>query len=292
MAEIIIGLAAGAAYSLMAVGVVVIYKCTRALSIAQGEIGAFGLFYGLRWHARGLPIVGWHLSSFETLICAVVLGALLALVFERFVMRALVSRPPLDGLIATLGLALFLALAELKIFGTNPAKPGHPVGKGRVTILGATQINERIVALALAGVTAVAITLFFKRTKFGLAVLATTSDPTVAKVLGVPVNQVYRFAWVLGGVLSGLAAALLAPVFGSLVPFSQTRFALAALAGAVVGGLDSVEGAIVGSLLVGVVESVTSVYFDPGWGAVAILVLVIGTLVIRPQGLLGTNALA
>jgi branched-chain amino acid transport system permease protein len=114
----------------------------------------------------------------------------------------------------------------------------------------------------------------------------------VAKLLGVPVNQVYRFAWVAGGALSGLAAALLAPSFGTLVPFGQTRFALAALAGAVVGGLDSIEGAIIGSVLVGLVETLVGFYFDPGWAAVAVLALVLGTLLARPQGLLGTSGLA
>jgi branched-chain amino acid transport system permease protein len=303
MTQIILGLSVGAAYSLMAVGVVLIYKCTRALSIVQGELGAFGLYYGLRWTRHGLPLVGWHLSSqplgwipffhpnLQDLLAGAIgvfIAALLALVFERTVMRALVQRPPLDGLIATLGIALFLALAELQLFGTNPQDPGHPVGTGKLKILGATLVSERIMALGLAALAAIGITLFFQRTKFGLAVLATTSDPTVAKLLGVPVNKVYRFAWVVGGVLSGFAAALLAPAFGTLVPFELTRFALAALAGAVVGGLDSVQGAIIGSLLVGVVETEVGFHYDPGWAAIAILALVLGTLVIRPQGILGT----
>lgn len=292
MAQIIIGVAVGAAYSLMAVGVALIYKCTRALSIAQGEIGAFGFFFALRWARHGVPGPRWHLPHWSTLIVAVVIGAVIALAFERTVMRALVSRPPLDGLIATLGLALLLALVELKLFGVAPQEAVSPVGKGRVVLFGATLIAPRLVALALAGATAVGIAQFFQRTKFGLAVRATTSDPGVAKLLGVPVNQVYRFAWVVGGVLSGLAAALLAPSFGTLVPFGQTRFALAALAGAVVGGLDSIEGAIVGSILVGVVETLVGFYFDPGWAAVAVLLLVLGALLVRPRGLLGTSGLA
>src|SRR5207245_16400 len=124
---------------------------------------------------------------------------------ERFVMRPLVTRPPLDALIATLGIALFLALAEQLLFGTATQFAPSPVGKWKVVVLGATLTAPRIVALVLAAAVATAVYLFFSRTKFGLAVLATTGDPTVARLLGVPINQVYRFVWVTDGALSGLA---------------------------------------------------------------------------------------
>jgi branched-chain amino acid transport system permease protein len=205
-------------------------------------------------------------------------------------MRRLVQRPPLDGLIATLGIALFLALLEKEIFGTATQFAPSPVGTWRVQVFGATLTAERIVALALAAVVAGAIYLFFTRTKFGLAVLATTGDPTVARLLGVKVNEVYRFVWVTAGALSGVAAALLGPAFGGLTPFDMTKFALRALAGAVIGGLDSVWGAIIGSLLIGVLEAVVGGQMEAkGAANVAVLGLVIATLVIRPQGLLGTS---
>jgi branched-chain amino acid transport system permease protein len=288
--EAITGLAAGAAYALVAVGVVLIYKGTRALSIAQGEIGAFGFFLGLRWHERGVPFLPGRPrpSLFLMLVIAVVIGGLLGLVIERFIMRPLVRRPPLDALTATLGIALLLALLELKIFGEATQFAPSPVGSWSVEILGATLTAPRIVALVLAAAVAGAVYLFFTRTRFGLAVLATTGDPTVARLLGVKVNRVYVFAWVTGGMLSGLAAALLGPAFGGLTPFAMTTFALKALAGAVIGGLDSVWGAIVGSLIVGVLEQVVKGQVGTsGAEDLAVLVLVIGTLVARPRGLLG-----
>jgi branched-subunit amino acid ABC-type transport system permease component len=293
LGQAITGLSAGAAYALVAVGVVLIFKGTRVLSIAQGEIGAFGFLLGLRWADRGMPVLGWHPPLFATLLIAVVLGAVLGLVIERFVMRPLATRPPLDALIATLGIALLLALLEKEIFGTATQFAPSPVGKWRIVVFGATLTAERIVAVILAAAVAGAIYLFFTRSKFGLAVLATTGDPTVARLLGVPVNQVYRFVWVTGGALSGLAAALLGPAFGGITPFDMTKFALRALAGAVIGGLDSVWGAIIGSLIVGVLEAVVGgqVHVE-GAANVAVLVLVIGTLVARPRGLLGTSGAA
>ncbi len=290
VARIITGLSAGAAYALVAVGVVLIFKCTRVLSIAQGEIGAFGFFIGLRWAARGMPGLGWHPARFVTLIIAVAVGALLGGLIERIVIRPLVDRPPLDALIATLGIALFLALLEKELFGTATQFAPSPVGEWKVTVLGATLIAPRIVALVAAAIVAIAIYLFFSRTRFGLAVRATTGDSTVAQLMGVRVNRVYRFAWVTAGALAGLGAALLGPAFGGLTPFAMTKFSLRALAGAVIGGLDSIWGAIVGSLLVGVLEAVVGGQFaTSGTAELAVLLLVIGTLVVRPQGLLGTE---
>jgi branched-chain amino acid transport system permease protein len=293
IAQIVTGLAAGAAYALVAVGVVLIFKSTRVLSIAQGEIGALGFFLGLRWRARGIPGLRWHPPLFATLVIAVAIGALIGLVVERFIMRPMVGRPPLDPLIATLGIALFLALAEQLLFGTATQFAPSPVGNWRIVVLGATLTAPRIVALVMAGAVATAVYLFFTRTKFGLAVQATTGDPTVARLLGVPVNQVYRFAWVVGGALSGLAAALLAPAFGGLTPFAQTSFALRALAGAVIGGLDSVWGAILGSLAIGVLEGVVGGQIaTPGAAETAVLILIVATLLIRPRGLLGAEGAA
>jgi len=293
MAELITGLSAGAAYALVAVGIVLIFKGSRALSFAQGEMGAFGLFLGLRWSDRGIPIVGWHLSVPLTLVVAVVVGAALGFLVERFVMRPLVGRPPLDGVIATLGIALFLALLEKEWFGTATQFAPTPVGNWRIEVLGATLTSERVVALVAAAVVAGALFLFFERTRFGLAVRATTDNADVSRLLGVPVNQVYRFAWVAGGALAGLAAALLAPAFGGLTPFAQTSFSIRSLAGAVIGGLDSVWGAILGSLAVGVVETVVKGRVSTGGvDSLAVLVLVVATLVIRPRGVFGTAGAA
>lgn len=292
MAELITGLSSGAAYALMAVGVVLVFRCTRALSIAQGEIGAFGFFVGLRWADRGVPIFGWHPPRIATLLIAVIVGGLIGLVVERLVMRPLVTRPPLDALIATLGIALFLALLELRLFGTATQFAPSAVGDWKIELFGATLVASRVIGIVLAASVAGALYVFFTRTKFGLAVQATTGDPTVARLLGVPVNQVYRFAWVAAGMLSGVAAALLGPAFGGLTPFGQTEFALRALAGSVIGGLDSVSGAIIGSLIVGVVEAYGKAHLGPGVDSVLVLGLVLMTLLVRPKGLFGATAAA
>ena len=290
VAQIVNGVAIGACYALVAVSVVLVFTGTRVLSIAMGEIGGLGLFLGLRWSTNGVPFVHWHPGPLAVALIAVAVGAIVGLIVERFVVRALVQRPPFDGLIATLGVALTLALFELAFFGANPLSVASPVGNRKVNILGATIFMPLVVALILAALVAAGLYLLLSRTPFGLTTRATVSDPTVARLLGVKVTNVYRFVWAVGGALSGAAAALSTPSTGALSPFGPTKFALAALAGAVIGGLDSLWGAILGSLLVGIVQSVAEPRIGVGASAGCVLVLVLVTLMVRPQGLLGKAA--
>jgi branched-chain amino acid transport system permease protein len=286
LGDAVVGLAIGSAYALLAVAVVLIYSSTRVLCLAIGEIGAFSLYGALWAHDNGL--FGWHPSVLQAGLLAVLGGGALGLLVERLVMRRLVGRPALDGLVATLAVALFLALLELALYGLDPFAAPSPVGRKTVDVFGSTLTASQLTLLALAGVVALALWLFLTRTRFGLATRATTSDPTVARLLGVKVNRVYVFAWGVGGLLAGAAAALLAPIQGSLTPFSLTTALLSALAGAVIGGLDSLGGAILGSLAVGVVTGVVGSRVDPTTSAGVIFIAVLATLLVRPQGFFGS----
>lgn len=286
LGDLVVGLAIGSAYSLLAVAVVLVYSGTRVLSLALGEIGAFTLYAGLYAHQHG--VFGWKPGVFLAAVFAVLGGGALGLLVERFVMRPLVGRPALDGLVATLAVALFLALLELYLYGLDPFAAPSPVGSGSIEVAGSTLTLTEIVLLGLAAVVALGLYLFLTRTKFGLATRATTSDPVVARLLGVKVNRVYVFSWGVAGLLSGAAAALLAPINGSLTPFSLTTALLSALAGAVIGGLDSLGGAILGSLAVGVVSGVIGARVDPTTSAGVVFVAVLATLLVRPQGIFGS----
>jgi branched-chain amino acid transport system permease protein len=292
LGQVVTGLAIGSAYSLLAVAVVLVYSGTRVLSLALGEIGAFTLYAALYAHDHGVPFLGWKPSVQVAAVLAVLGGGLLGLLVERFVMRPLVGRPALDGLVATLAIALFLALLELRMYGLDPFAAPSPVGTGSIEVGGSTLTATELTLLALAGAVALGLYLFLTRTKFGLATRATTSDATVARLLGVKVNRVYVFSWGVAGLLSGAAAALLAPINGSLTPFSLTTALLSALAGAVIGGLDSLGGAILGSLAVGVVNGVVGTRVDPTTSAGVVFAAVLATLLIRPQGLLGSGRAA
>lgn len=285
--QVLQGLTVGAAYSLLAVAIVLVYNGTRVLAIALGEIGAFALYAGLHLHSHS-P----HVPVAVSALVAIALGAVLGLGMERLVMRPLVGRPPLDAVVANLGVALLLALLELRLYGYQQTDAPSPVGGAKVQVLGAFINAPEVAALVLAGLVAAGLYLFLTRTRFGLATRAATSDPTVARLLGVKVNSVYRFTWVTAGALAGLTASLLSPIVGTVTPFGLTSFLLSSLAGAVVGGLDSFQGAIVGSLLVGVVVTVVGPRYGDAYGYGAVLVLVLVTLTVRPRGLLGSSVVS
>ncbi|MHB1445286.1 MAG: branched-chain amino acid ABC transporter permease [Acidimicrobiales bacterium] len=287
--EIVTGLTIGAGYSLLAVGVVLVYTSTRVLSLALGEMGAFGFYLGVKFYLHGVPLVGWHLSAFEAGITAIVVGALLGLLVERFIMRPLTARPGIDKLIVTLGVALVLALVELNFISFDPYPAPPFLGSAHFVLLGATLTTSRVAELATAAAAAAVLYLILNRTKLGLATRATTSDPTVARLLGVKVNNVYRFAWVTAGGLAGLAGALVSNTNGVLLPFSLTTALLSSLAGAVVGGLDSLGGAIVGCLLLGVVQNLAQPYGIAYESGITLLIVLV-VLLVRPQGMFGRSS--
>ncbi len=294
-AAIISGLGEGAVLALLAIGVVLVYKGSKVLNLAQGEMGALAFLIAMRALGHRTTLA----AGIAILLLTVFLGAIIGIVMERLVMRPLVDRPPVQGTMATLGVAIILIQFEFLMGGVLFLPEGqidYPIATDQIQTAGsfvlrfggASLVAGRVIAMIATAAIAVGLYAFFTRTKFGLGVVAATSDGTVARILGIPVKKVYRFTWGVGGALSGLAAALVAPALISFVPSTMTFLVIAALAAAVVGGLDSVWGAVVGGLLVGVVGALARTYIAVGSiDTVAVLVLVVVTLMLRPRGILG-----
>ncbi len=299
IAALVNGLSEGAMIALAAVGLSLVFKGSGVLNLAQGELGAFAFFltYALvgRSSANGIVL----------LVGTVVVAAALGIATERLMMRPLVERPPLQGTIATLGLAIVLiqvtvlngrqgflgffdAATDVTSFPIPSPSIPNPLGESTIKVPGVDLFvePERILAFVLTGAVGFGLYVFFNRTKFGQGVVATTSDNTVARLLGVPVRKVYRFTWAVGGALSGLTAALYS-VVTQFNPGTMTLFLLLALVASVVGGLDSIPGAIVGGLLVGLVKGVVEFQFGAGLPDVVLLVVIVVVLAVRPRGILG-----
>lgn len=278
---LVVGLLSGAAYALLAVGFVLIYRGTRIFNLAHGELGGAGLYVG--WALLGtVPVAIAALTG-------IAVAALLGLVVERLLIRRLTDRTPLAALATTLGVALTLAYTEGLLFGFNIKTFPSPVGTGSFEIGSASVTAPRLAALVVAGVVAASLAVFLRRTRFGLAVWASTSNHVLARLSGIQVHRTRAFVWILGGALSGTAAVLLAVVY-TFHPFSNTLILVRALAAALLGGLTSLSGAFVGGLAIGVLESlVISQTSVAGAADMAIVVVILGTLLVRPQGLLGTH---
>lgn len=281
LSYLLIGIFTGAAYGLLAVGFVLVYKGTRIFNLAQGEIGAVGLY--VAWSL--LHVLPVALASLVGIAIAAVVGLLM----EATLARRLVDRTPLSALAATLGVALSLAWLQVLLWGATIKTYPSPVGDARITMGAVTMTAPRIAALVVAGVVAVSLGLFLRRTRFGLAVWSATSDQALARLSGVDVTRVRRFIWGLGGALSGVSAILLAAVY-TFHPLSNTLILVRAMAAALLGGLVSIPGAFVGGIAIGVVESLVISQTNIG-GAVdaAIFAVILATLLLKPEGLFGVR---
>ena len=297
----IAGLFQGAVYGLLAVGIVLVYKGTRVFNFAQGEFGTVAAFVTF------ILFNNLHVNYALSAILALVFAVLLGLLVERVVIRPLLDAPRITLLVATVGVALLIIAVTLIINGANlrslapaitdPVDPRTHITKP-FYIFGAGVTRQQILVLvALVGL-AVALGYFFSRTNTGLAILATSQDTTASKVVGISVARTSQIIWGMAALLGGIAGILQAGVTSSFTPgFMTTTTLIPAFTAAVVGGMTSLPGAFLGGIAVGVVEAVFGTYFlgqkvgVPGNGtSLAIFLLLLLVLLVRPTGLLGKEA--
>lgn len=282
---LISGLANGGIYALLAVGIVLVFKGSRVLNFAQGEMGTFGLFIAF-WliDKQNLP---WIVGA----LGAIVVVAGIGFAFERIVVRNMGDAPRLSIAVATIGLLLLLFALELKIFGPSPQILPGPISGLGLEIAGFFVSPTQILALLTAMGLGIALAAFLKRTDFGLGVLAASQDPGATRLVGVPLARVSAFTWALAGAVSALAALLIEPTIGIFAAGFMTSIFVRGLAAALLGGLTSLPGAFVGGVTVGVVEAFVARHFVqstfPGIQSVAVMIVIVLVLLVRPRGLLG-----
>lgn len=284
-AAILAGIADGASYGLVALGLVMVYKATRVLNFAQAEIGTLALYVEWELWRLGAPV-------FIALIAALIFAAILGAGVE-VVLRPLAAAPRITVTVATLGAATAFGAYEILRFGTNPQNAPEIV-RGTVFTIGATSFKSgRVLALFVTAILGIGLYLFFKRSLFGLGVLAAAQDQKALRLMGLPLNVVSMFTWAVGGALTALAGMILYPTIGSFTPFAMTLILIPSLAAALVGGLTSLPGAFVGGIIIGVIQNLSKFYYGdsiPGAEFVAVFAAMILVLLLRPNGLLGAEA--
>jgi branched-chain amino acid transport system permease protein len=292
--SLVIGVITGAVYSLVALGIVLVYKASGVFNFAQGEFGSVAV-YAMYW------AVTYHDLPYAV---AIVLGLLAAvavgLVTERLVIRPLFEAPRVTLLVATAGVAL-LSIG-FAFWQTNESLlrslPTFSDERARITVLGIEVSDQRLLIITVLIGVAVALAAFF-RSPTGLAVLAASQEPTAAELVGISVRRVSSMTWGLAALLGGLAGVLSVPAIGTFGPGVMTFGGAAALipgfTAAVIGGMTSLPGAAIGGLMVGIIESLGGLsVFDglPGSRAVLVFVFLVTVLLVRPQGLLGARSAA
>ena len=277
------GLAIGGVYGLVALGIVLIYRATNVVNFAQGEfsmLGAYALF--TLWQGAKIPY-------FAAMVLALVVMALLGLIFEITVYYPLRNRSFLPVIIATIGASIMMQNGALAVFGPSPEKirPVIEAGStGGVTLGGVFFDYQYLVILVVTLVLVGLQYLFFEHTLLGKKMQATSQDKDMARLLGIPVAQMIALTFIYSSLLGGLSGMLVAPIFFVTHKMGAT-LGLKAFAATICGGFGDVRGAILGGLALGVVESFGSAYISAVYKDAFAFLLLIVFLLLRPQGIFG-----
>lgn len=283
------GLGKGAVYASLALALVIVFRTTGLVNFAQGEMAMFSTFI-IWWLSEDVAQLPLWLAT----VVAMGLSFVGAALIERFLVRPVGSarHNPLAVVIVTIGLFLaFNALAPW-LWGTD-SKPGIPIATGGVEVLGASISNQSLAALAILAVEVGLLWLLFQKTKVGLAMRGVASNAESSALVGVPVGRMLMIGWGLAAAIGAVAGLLTADI-GVDASIMQVPL-IYAFAAATLGGFDSPLGAVVGGLVVGLVSELSAAYIDWIGQDLRLLpafVLILGVLMIRPQGLFGKAEVA
>lgn len=279
------GVAIGSVYALVALGFVLIYKASSVINFAQGELLMVGAYVCLGLvTAGGLPFgVG--------VIITIGFSVVLALAIERLILRPMIGEPVISIIMVTIGLSLVLKSVVATIFGTQikvfPALfPQTPVKFGQI-VVSQVYIYTSLAALVLV----IAFALFFKYSRMGIAMRATANSNQVALSMGISVKKVFALSWCVAAVVSAIGGILIGNING--VNITLSAVGLKVFPAVILGGLDSIPGAVIGGLIIGILENLSGGYLDQFFGGgvkeVAPFVVLVVILMIKPYGLFGTE---
>jgi branched-chain amino acid transport system permease protein len=278
------GMLTGLMYALIALGFVLVYKATDAINFAQGEfVMAPGIIAAVVAAAAGSFWLG----------VLVALAAMIgfSFVLERAVLRPLLGRPVIAVIMATIGLAAILRGIVPMMFGVSTRSLELPLGDEPIEIGSLVLQPVQVAGATVAVACLVVFTWFFQTSRTGIAMRAMADDQQVAAAMGIDVTRYFALAWAMAGVVSALGGVMWGAMLG--VDVQLALVGLKVFPVVILGGLDSVIGAVLGGLIVGVVESLAAGYLDPlvggGTKDFAPYVLMVVALMIRPQGMFGTQ---
>ena len=274
------GLTNGAIYALVAVGFVLIYKASDVINFAQGEFLLVGAYVAA--FLIGDLGLAWPIGAVLTVIIAAAMGV----VIERLVLRPLIGEPIISVIMVTIGLASLLRAIVLGVWGTNPKVFPAFFPKTEVDIFGAVVTTEKLGAIAVAGVFLLVFTLFFRYTREGIAMRAVADDQQAALSMGISVKRIFAMAWSIAAITAAIAGVVVAntlEVSGNLSAIGLTVFPVVIL-----GGLDSIPGALIGAAIIGLLEAYTGGYVGDGsLSQVIPYIVLVFILMVRPYGLFG-----
>jgi len=280
---LVTGIVVGSVYALVALGFVLIYKSSDAINFAQGEFLLVGTYVCLTL------VASYNIPFIAAILITLAFSAVLGLVVERIVLRPFIGKPVISMIMATIGLASVMAGIVHIIWG-HETRVYPKVFSDKPLQLGDVVIAPVYAwALIIVVIMLVILTLFFKYSKLGIAMRATADDQQAALSMGISVKTIFAVAWAIAAIVSAVGGVLLGNING--VNSSLSTIGLKVLPVAILGGLDSIPGAIIGGILIGIIESLTGGYLDPlvGGGLKEVIPFIILVLILmfKPYGLFG-----
>jgi len=282
---IVSGLALGSIYALIALGFVIIYKATDVFNFAQGELMMVGAYFCFAFSTQ------LHLPFVYSFLLTLVFSAILTVVIEAIIIRPMVGKPMLSAVMVTLGLSFILQGIVGLIWGYDEHKLITPFPDQPVSIGGIVISYQHLWTLITTAVLLIIFFIFFKYSRLGVGMRATAEDTDTAFLMGINVKRIFTMSWVIAAIIASVGGVFLASV--SYVKPIMSFIGLRAFPAVILGGMDSIPGAILGGLIIGVTENLAGGYLDHllGGGVKEITAFVVDIIImmVRPYGLFGTK---
>lgn len=281
--QVVSGLATGCIYALVALGFVLIFKATDVVNFAQGEFIMASGFISYTF------LIWYELPYWLVLLLTIPLSGIMGVILERVVVRPILDAPIFSIVIATIGASIMLRSTAGIVYGYDvlPLPTIFSKDPIRLGVLSFSTMDLGVIASSL--IIMLALYLFFQLTRTGMAMRATAQSQTAARLMGVSVPRIFSMTWAISAGISGIAGVLIAPII-YLDP-NLGVIGVKAFAGAVLGGFGSIPGAIVGGMLLGVLENLSGYYFNAGIKQVSTYILLILVLIVKPSGFFGAVAI-
>ncbi len=279
--QIINGLALGSVYALLALGYTMVYGIIQLINFAHGEIYMIGAFSGFYCASTlKLPLI-------PTLLVAMAVSALSGVIIEKIAYKPLRNSPRIALLITAIGVSLFLQNAMRLLVGSNPKPFPDLINAGSINI-GTIQIDMKtILMFAVSAFLVVLLQFIVYKTKVGKAMRASSQDMEAASLMGINVNNTISLTFAIGSALAGIAGVLVAISYPSITPYMGAMPGLKAFVAAVLGGIGSIPGALVGGIAIGLLETFSKAYISTNFSDAIVFAILIIILLIKPSGLLG-----
>ena len=284
---LVTGIVVGSIYGLVALGFVLIYRASDALNLANGEFVIIGSYICLTL------MIAYKIPFFFALLITLIFSAVLGLVIERIVLRPLQNAPVISVIMATIGLASFTRGCGPYDLGAPSTDISTNLSVNAYSVGGSSIVPVYLWSFVVVIILLIIFSLFFKFSKMGIAMRAVADDQQAAQSMGISVKAVYATTWAIASVVAAVGGVLLGNING--VSPSMAAIGLTVLPVVILGGLDSVLGAIVGGFVIGILQSLAGGYLDPlvggGVKEVAPFVIVLIILMVKPYGLFGKGGI-